>query len=436
MRNGSGLSLQGYIDRELRRAFETATDQQLLYGVSPIAVEHWEEPSTPFIDEAAYRQARDFHRAEIEALFTDNEEAPMPAGMTATDTMMSSHGIIPWHRLGNVVDEAVRVGDALELAGLDWEVELQPVFVGRPREILDVVNGLTRSYADGRGRFDSGRFVIDPRSPRGDALTNYEVVDRASAVEGRYAVVRTDIGEALSIVSSYYQPVQNVEGLQFLDALLDSGDLLIETAGSLKGGRIVWICARTPDDLVIGSETYVPYVVFANGHDGHTAVTVTAGPVRVVCANTLALSFARAKARWSMRHTTGVQGRIAEAREALGVVTTYNAEFARRVEWLMRRTQPLHVPERYFAPVFGTRSAQTTPLLLRRWEERYDRINALYRNDAACGSSWGLVNAVNSWELFERSATLGVAKRMERNAMSVLRNRQPYTQRMLEVVRR
>ena len=58
--------------------------------------------------------------------------------------------------------------------------------------------------------------------------------------KGFKANLREDTGEVLGIVSDEYEVVDNRDAFRFLDALIGS-ELHFETAGSLWGGRRVWV---------------------------------------------------------------------------------------------------------------------------------------------------------------------------------------------------
>jgi hypothetical protein len=45
-----------------------------------------------------------------------------------------------------------------------------------------------------------------------------------------------------------------------------------ETAGSLNGGRRVWVLATLPEHVPVGGDAMRPYVLLMSSHDGSTAV--------------------------------------------------------------------------------------------------------------------------------------------------------------------
>lgn len=197
-------------------------------------------------------------------------------------------GQVPWHGLGTRVPEDVTSVEAIRLAGLDWRVDMAPVQA---------------------------------------VMSNGAV---ATPVSGARAVVREVDGCALGIVGDRYCPIQNVEAFSFFDEVVGAGQAIYHTAGSLKGGRRVWILAKLPGEIrVTGDDVTEKYLLLANSHDGSSALRMLFTPVRVVCANTLNLALGRSGRQGiSIRHTASAPMRIAEAQRALGLANRYYDEFA------------------------------------------------------------------------------------------------------------
>lgn len=169
---------------------------------------------------------------------------------------------VPWHGLGTMVAEAPTSKEALRLAGLDWKVEGRPIF-----------------DAD---------------------------------------------GQVLGVVSNKYRVVQNEEAFAFTDHLI-GGEVRYETAGSLRGGRQVWLLARMPAAKVAGDEVE-PYLCFTNSHDCSSSVKVCMTPIRVLCNNTLNLALNSARRTWSMVHTGNISRKIMEAQQTLELADRYMVE--------------------------------------------------------------------------------------------------------------
>jgi phage/plasmid-like protein (TIGR03299 family) len=96
------------------------------------------------------------------------------------------------------------------------------------------------------------------------------------------------------------------------------------------GGRQVFMSMKMPESISLGGgqDTVDMYLMATTSHDGTKAFTAAVTPVRPVCSNTVRLALGSAVSHWSLRHTTNVQGQIALAREALGVVWSYQKDFS------------------------------------------------------------------------------------------------------------
>ena len=195
----------------------------------------------------------------------------------------------PWHGLGTKVAEAPSSEEALRLAGLDWQVEQEPVYT-----------------------------------------------DTGEAVPGYKANIRDKDRRVLGVVTDRYKIIQNQEAFSFTDALLGKG-VRYETAGSLQGGRRVWLLARLPKEYIISGEQVSPYLVFSNTHDGSGAVKVALTPVRVVCCNTLNLALDTAKRSWSMIHTGNIRDKLQEAEDTLFMAEEYMMQLGKEFGNLQRK---------------------------------------------------------------------------------------------------
>ena len=190
----------------------------------------------------------------------------------------------PWHGLGVKVASAPKSQEALRLAELDWKVIQEPIYTGNEEKI-----------------------------------------------EGFKANVRDLDRKVLGVVTDRYKIIQNEEAFAFTDELLGEG-VRYETAGSLMGGRKVWLLAHLPHEYIITGDRISPYLVFSNTHDGTGAVKVALTPIRVVCSNTLNLALSTAKRSWSMVHTGNVKDRLKEAGDTLFLAEKYMDRLGKEFE--------------------------------------------------------------------------------------------------------
>ena len=195
----------------------------------------------------------------------------------------------PWHGLGTRVNEALNSKEALTAAGLEWNVIQEPIYT-----------------------------------------------ETEELIEGYKANVRDADRQVLGVVTDRYKIVQNQEAFAFTDELLGEG-VRYETAGSLQGGRKVWLLAHLPHEYIISGERISPYLVFFNSHDGSGAIKAAITPIRVVCQNTLNLALSTAKRSWSMIHTGDIKGKMQEAKDTLFMAETYMDSLGKEFETLRKK---------------------------------------------------------------------------------------------------
>jgi len=153
-------------------------------------------------------------------------------------------------------------------------------------------------------------------------------------IKGFKANVRTDTGETLGIVTDQYKVVQNADGFKFIDSLLDSGEVEFEAAGSIRGGRRVWMLARIPADMVVGRDDVLnQFVFFLNSHDGSSGVIPRLLNRRIFCNNMISGII---RTSVMIRHTGNVDEKIRLARETVQIAKGRFAEFHDYAETLNR----------------------------------------------------------------------------------------------------
>ncbi len=157
-----------------------------------------------------------------------------------------------WHGLGKVLEKAPATSkEAITLAGLDWDVEKRDVYWKRS---------------------DNQEF--------------YKIPDRVS-------LVRNSDQKPLSIVSDHYKVLQNSEAFEFFDPIIKEGKATYETAGSLCGGRVIWVLANlNRSSEVLKSDEIRRYLLLSNSHGFNKSIQIMTSSIRVVCMNTLNMALA------------------------------------------------------------------------------------------------------------------------------------------------
>lgn len=283
----------------------------------------------------------------------------------------------PWHGLGVILDDAPKSEDAIVAAGLNWQVEQRDLYVSLKAEDVPLAD----EYAKKR------------------------------LWETHKALVRSDNHAELAIVGNTYRPLQNEKAFAFFDPFVEHKLASYETAGSLRDGKVVWILARlNRDPLVIGKGDEVnKYLLLSNSHDGTMAVRVGFTPIRVVCANTLALSM-RAQDSKLLRVTHSKQT-AAKLDQIQQIVNAANSKFeatAEQYRRLAKKNIYAKDLEKYVDIVFKFSTTEESKRRANIREETHGHIIRLFETGrgsdlkTAKGTAWGLYNAVTEYLSYER----------------------------------
>lgn len=212
-----------------------------------------------------------------------------------------------WHNLGVNVGKSMTAEEALKLAHLDYNVELQP---------LTTLNGVM--------------------------------------VENHYATVRTDVPEGLplGVVGNKYTVVQNTDAFSFFDLIVDKNEAIYESVGALGNGEKIFITAKLPDTIEVAKSCVDMYICFFNSHDGSTPAQALFTPVYVVCANTMAMALKNCTNKVNLRHTRNVKDRFAQAIELMQIKTSYMGELKNTISMLSNTKVTAEHAKRIIEQVF------------------------------------------------------------------------------------
>ena len=155
-----------------------------------------------------------------------------------------------WHGLATVLTDVPSIEAGIIEAGMDWEVTACPI---------RVLTGTSHGQ------------------------------DQYIEASGWQANVRASDSSVLGIVSDKYKILQNKEAFGWFQPFIDNGTCALESAGSLKSGKFVWVLAKIQgrEAEVTDGDRLESYLLLSNSHDGSRAITVAFTGIRVVCWNTL-----------------------------------------------------------------------------------------------------------------------------------------------------
>jgi phage/plasmid-like protein (TIGR03299 family) len=269
----------------------------------------------------------------------------------------------PWHGLGTplTADDLYDWPSACIKAGLDWEVESVPL-----------------------------------------------VTADTHAKVSHVGIRRKSDGRVLGVVGPRYAPLQNHDAFKWFQPFLAAKEAALHTAGSLKQGSRVWVLAKmNRDPLVIASGDEVEkFILLSHGHDGSLAIRVGFTPIRVVCANTLALAHgADASKLIRVKHTRDVLENLANIREVMDLANQQFEATAEQYRVLARKTINQADLRKYVKRVLKLEDEDNASTRLKNIADVIVRLAETGRgNDLPSirGTYWTAYNGLSEWLTYER----------------------------------
>jgi phage/plasmid-like protein (TIGR03299 family) len=282
---------------------------------------------------------------------------------------------VPWHGLGTYVgEEPILAEEAIIAAGLNWEVEKCPAF-------SIICRGTEEIEVEAPGQFHTVRSRKD--------MSGVEVYDTLGSVQGRYQIL------------------QNHEAFQFMDSLAGPKNLVrYHTAGSLQGGKHIWLLAELTGLTVepLPGDVTDPYVLLVNGHDGRMPLKALFTSVRVVCQNTLNLALSSSKNGITIRHTGDMKSKVQEAKKVLGIATKEFERYGEVADILVKKQLGDKVFEAFLDSLVPMKNEDDT-----RSKNVREKLTELFESGPGTdipgvrGTAWGALQAVTDFSAHHRT---------------------------------
>lgn len=263
-----------------------------------------------------------------------------------TNKVILDSGQTPWGKSGNLAD-AMTAEELISKTGLDWEVELFPVY--------------TQVHAN------------------------------PVKINSKFAVVRTTDNMPMGVVGGKFDPVQNREIFSFADHLVGEGASYV-AGGPLKGGKHIFAVVQLPKNVrVAGTDMHIPFLYLRTGHDGTKSTSAYVTMIRAACTNVMT-AVAASKHKISIPHTKSGRDKMLQAKEVLGLATEYTKAFCAMADELMELkvsdTHAQFVLDRAIPSHIKNRDNMAADILAL---EAGSNINGF------TGTGWGLYNAVTEY---------------------------------------
>lgn len=276
------------------------------------------------------------------------------------EAAMAFVGQVPWHGLGQHLEEGSSIDEWAVAAGMDWEI------------LRSIV-----SYS----------------------AMNNTLVTETKLFSDRHVLYRSDTQEPLSIVSTSYKIVQPREILDFYQSLVATAGLQLETAGVMFKGKRFWALANTGRAMSLaGKDEVKGYLLLSTSCDGTLATSAQFTSIRVVCNNTLNVALSDNNNRIRVPHNRVWNPE--EVKFQLGFVDKYWKQFRENIEILSRKKIDRDAAAQYLIDLFGDpelSADQQSPAVA----DKCANIWELYKG-AGVGAdmksckdtAWGLLNAI------------------------------------------
>jgi phage/plasmid-like protein (TIGR03299 family) len=253
---------------------------------------------------------------------------------------------LPWQKTSTVLPGKMTVKEALEYSHLaGWDLKKVPLYA-------------------------PPTWPADQPVP----TTSYQ------PVPGWFGVQRSTDSKILGVVQGRYEIVSNESAFDWAEYLLGGDGSMFTSAGSLKGGRVVFLVASTPFKVELtGADELETYLLISNRHDGLGQVTCSIVTIRVVCQNTLERSLAGALSTVTIRHTKSAQDKLGMARQTLGMAQGATNRAAEIAEAMIAKSMSDSRFKRFLADLLPE-TEELTPRQVRGVMKRREAIEEVYQD--------------------------------------------------------
>lgn len=252
-----------------------------------------------------------------------------------------------WSRIGTDVSQATTLEQVLDTAGLNYNVIKTPIYTMRNGELVEY--------------------------------------------EDKVATINEATGDTFGIVSPKYEICQNATAFDFINSVTD--DIEFVKAGTTHTGMI-YIIAKMMNQDILG-DSFTPYIIFQNSHNGEYTLKATISPLRIVCQNQFNVAFRDSSNTVTIRHSSMLESRMDQGRMLLGSTADYIKRFREEAEDLAgikidyKKKKRLLDKMFTITPQMSERVVENIELNKARFLDAYDADD----NQNFKGTAWGFLNA-------------------------------------------
>lgn len=233
-----------------------------------------------------------------------------------------------------------------------------------------------------------------------------ELITDAAPVQGTDFEVVANVGGPasplvrLGVARDKYTTVQNESLVAMADYVTD-GDTQADVMGYYKGGRNVFMSFTLGDNIILdpngSADAIGTFLHILGSHDGTSGIVALTGNLRFACQNMITSIKHNALSVFKMRHTQNVEGRMLDARAALGIAFKASKVFEDEMKALITA----EMTENAFWNLVGTiypKPENDVRGSVKKWENHTDTIMGIWNGTTLAGledTAYKAYNALN-----------------------------------------
>ena len=219
------------------------------------------------------------------------------------------------------------------------------------------------------------------------------------SVDSHKGIKRADTGEILGVVGKNYTPIQNTDAFAFFDTIVEEFGAKYRYGGEIKGGKRIFLQAQlNHHDFEIGNggDQISTYITLANSHDGSGSFKAFFTPIRLFCANQLNRALKHAQTTVSLRHTMSIDSRYQEAMQVFNLSVGAIDEFRVKAEYLNNKLVDVKMVNQLIDSILDIDAGDE---ISSRKQNNKEQIIELFENGKGNygQNAWHLYNGVTEW---------------------------------------
>jgi hypothetical protein len=237
-----------------------------------------------------------------------------------------------------------------------------------------------------------------------------EIITDKSYVNSPYfGLMNSKSGEIINTVKAGYTVSQNAEIVELvLKGIAPFGDQIsVQKAGSLNGGRRVFLQLAIEGNGKVGNDTIKRYVTIIDSNDGSTGLSVGVSNLTMSCSNQF-FQFNK-NAQSKIRHSRSLEQKVLEIPSLIKLALQQDLKVIERYQVFQSTSVSRSLAHQMVNSILGVDKTMSIKELSEMPTARTNSMDTLYDNidiemNSKGNSLWGLFSGVTRWTTHVKSA--------------------------------